>query len=178
MDGNAWVSILLILVSVGVAIALASSIGEALAKTRASSYKTMAATIVSRVNEAVVTEFRKAWRMSGRGSGEIEGAVLLCQDADGAISARSLGQTNQRRRFPIICDPTVIAIVHTHPNKSNAQPERADWEIADHLRIPVFTITNRGMYVYDPGKRKISKVQEGLNWLDSAKWISRVRAWQ
>ena len=164
-------SILSILVSASVTIALASSVGESLAKAKARAYKTTTAAIVARINEAVVEEFRKAWRVSGGGSGEIEGAVLLYQMADGAISARSLGQTNQRRRFTIICDRDVIAIVHTHPNKCNAQPEGGDLEIADHLRIPVFTITNRGMYVYDPGTRKIGKVQDGLNWLDPAKWI-------
>jgi hypothetical protein len=104
--------ILSILVSTSVAIALAGSVGEALAKTKASTYKTMTAAIVSRINEAVVTEFRKAWRVSGGGSGEIEGAVLLYQTANGVISARSLGQTNQRRRFTIVCDVDVIAIVH------------------------------------------------------------------
>jgi hypothetical protein len=171
MQSKKCTSILSILASTSLAIALASSVGEGLAKTKASSYKTMTATIVSRINEAVVTEFRKAWRISGGGSGEIEGAVLLYQTADGAISARSLGQTNQRRRFTIVCDRDVIAIVHTHPNRSSAQPEGGDLEIADHLRIPVFTITNRGMYVYDPGSRKISRVQDGLNWLDSTKWM-------
>lgn len=109
---------------------------------------------------------RLGWRV-----GETEGAVLLYEMADGAISARSQGQTNQRRSFTIVCGPDVIAIVHSHPNKSNAQPEGADLEIADRLGIPVFTITNRGMYVYDPGSKKISKVQDGLNWLDPAKWI-------
>jgi hypothetical protein len=131
------------------------SVGEALAKAKARSYKTTTATVVARINEAIVEEFRKAWRVSGGGSGEIEGAVLLYQAADGSIFARSLGQTNQRRSFTIVCDPDVIAIVHTHPNKCNAPPEAADLDLADHLRIPVFTITNQGMYVYDPGTRKI-----------------------
>ena len=164
-------SILSILVSASVTIALASSVGEALAKAKARSYKTMTATVIARINESAVEEFIKAWKVSRCGIGEIEGAVLLYQMTDGSISARSQGQTNQRRRFTMVCDPDVIAIVHTHPNKCNAQPEGGDLEIAERLRIPVFTITNRGMYVYDPGSRKMSKVQDGLNWLDPAKWI-------
>lgn len=171
MQSKKCASILSILVSTSVAIALASSIGEAGVRPKAGSYKTMTATIVLRIDEAVVSEFRKAWRISGGGSGEIEGAVLLYQTAEGRISAKSLGQTNQRRKFTLVCGVDVIAIVHTHPNRSSAEPEGGDLEIADRLRIPVFTITNRGMYVYDPGTRKISKIQDGLNWLDPLKWI-------
>jgi hypothetical protein len=152
-------------------IALADSVSEVPAKEKTRTYKTMTAIIVAGINDAVVEEFRKAWRVSGCGIAEVEGAILLYQMADGSISARSQGQTNERRRFTMVCDGDVIAIVHTHPNKCNAQPEGGDLEIAGRLRIPVFTITNRGMYVYDPGCRKISKVQDGLNWLDPAKWI-------
>jgi hypothetical protein len=170
MQSNKCASILSVLVSTSVTIALAGSVGEALAKAKARSYKTTTATVVAGINKAVVEEFKKAWRVSRGGSGEIEGAVLLYQAADGSISAKSQGQTNQRRSFTIVCGPDVIAIVHTHPNKCNAQPEGADLDIADHLRIPVFTITNRGMYVYDPGSRKFTKVQDGLNWLDPARW--------
>lgn len=34
----------------------------------------------------------------------------------------------------------------------------------------VFTITQRGMYVYDPDSKKISTVKDGPDWLESAKW--------
>jgi len=171
MPRNKCASILSTLVSVSMTIALAGTAGKALAQGKATSCKTTTADVVARINEAVIEEFRKAWRVSGCGIGENEGAILMYEMADGSISARSLGQTNQRRRFTMVCDPDVIAIVHTHPNKCNAQPEGGDLEIADRLRIPVFTITNRGMYVYDPGSRKMSKVQDGLNWLNPAKWI-------
>ena len=46
MHGNARASILSILISISVTIALASSIGEALTKAKARSYQTMTATIV------------------------------------------------------------------------------------------------------------------------------------
>ena len=65
MQSKKCASILSILVSTSVAIALASSIAEAGIKPKAGSYKTMTATIVLRINEAVVSEFRKAWRISG-----------------------------------------------------------------------------------------------------------------
>jgi hypothetical protein len=144
--------------------------GECLAQTKAKSYDGHTAALIEKIDEAVVGEFKKAWWVAGGGAKEIEGVVLLYRKPDGTVTARSQGRTNQRRRFTITWTSDIIAIVHTHPNGSIAQPERGDLEIADRLGIPVFTITNRGMYVYDPGTRKISKVKDGMDWLDAAKW--------
>ena len=166
---RSWV--LSILVSTNVMVAISGSFSESLGQTRATRYSATTCTLPGRISEAVVAEFRKAWRISGGGIGEIEGAVLLYQNADGSIWARALEPTNQRKSFTLICDADVIAIVHTHPNSCNAQPEGADLEIADRLRIAVFTITNRGMYGYDPSTKKISKVHDGVNWLDPGRWV-------
>jgi hypothetical protein len=155
---------------VSIALAIGISGGECLAQTKPKSNNGQTAALVVKIDEAVVEEFKKAWRVSLAGAGEIEGVVLLYRKPDGTVIARSQGQTNQRRRFTINWNSEVIAIVHTHPNNCNAQPEGGDLEIADRLGIPVFTITNRGMYVYDPGTKKISKVQDGMDWLDAEKW--------
>ena len=48
---------------------------------------------------------------------------------------------------------------------------REDLRTADRFGIPVLTITRRGMHVYDPDTKKISLVREGLDWLDSTKWV-------
>jgi hypothetical protein len=153
-----------------IALAIGISSGECLAQSKANSYNGETAALVGKIDDAVVEEFRKAWRVAGAGAFEIEGLVLLYRNPDGTITAKSQGQTNQRRRFSITWNPEVIAIVHTHPNSCNAQPEGGDLEIGDHLGIAVFTITNRGMYVYDPGTKKTSKVRDGLDWLETAKW--------
>ena len=42
--------------------------------------------------------------------------------------------------------------------------------LVDRFGIPVFTISQLGMYVYGPDTKKISMVQEGLDWLESTKW--------
>ncbi len=59
MQSKKCASILSILVSTSVTIALASSGGEALAKAKARSYKTTTATVVAGINKAVVEEFKK-----------------------------------------------------------------------------------------------------------------------
>jgi hypothetical protein len=109
--------------------------------------------------------------VAGGGVKEIEGVVLLYRRPDGTVTARSQGQTNQRRRFTFTWSSDVIAIVHTHPNSSFPHPEGADLEIADRFGIPVFTITNRGMYGYDPSAKKIAKVKDGMRWIDPAGWV-------
>ena len=64
----------------------------------------------------------------------------------------------------------MIAVVHTHPNGVDPKPAGHDLRLADRFGVPVFTITQRGMYVYDPELKKTSMVQDGLDWLDSSRW--------
>jgi len=64
----------------------------------------------------------------------------------------------------------IIAVVHTHPNGVDPKPAGDDLRLADRFGVPVFTITQRGMYVYDPDTKKVSLVKAGLEWLESAKW--------
>jgi hypothetical protein len=127
--------------------------------------------IVSKIDDAVVNEFQKAWLMSGNGFDKTEALVLLYRMRDGSISARSLGRSGQYRRFTFPWTSAIIAVVHTHPNGDDPRPLGEDLRSADRFGIPVFTITRRGMYVYDPDTTKISLVQQGLDWLESAKWI-------
>jgi hypothetical protein len=61
-------------------------------------------------------------------------------------------------------------VVHTHPNRCGPEPVGDDLKIADRFRVPVFTITSSGMYVYDPIRKKITKIWNGLDWLKPSKW--------
>jgi hypothetical protein len=151
-------------------LAFALSGSKALAQTKAKPPQGKIVVLLPKIDEAIVEEFRKAWSISGAGVKEIEGAVLLYLKPDGRLWAKSQGQTNQRRQFTFTVSGDVIAIAHTHPNSCNPQPEGRDLTIADRLGIPVLTMTNRGMYVYDPVTKRVSKLQNGLDWLDPARW--------
>jgi len=124
--------------------------------------------IMSGLDEDVRAEFEKAWQVAGSGCKPVEGVVLLFRNKDGSIMARSQGWTNERLRFTFKWSPTIIAVVHTHPNTSNPQPEGKDLELADRFRIPIFTITNRGMFAYDPTTRKTTKVAVGLTCMETS----------
>ena len=47
-------------------------------------------------------------------------------------------------------------------------------KVADKYNVLMFTLTVRGMYVYDPGTKKTSVVMYGLDWLDASKWTDEV----
>jgi hypothetical protein len=34
----------------------------------------------------------------------------------------------------------------------------------------MFTLTVKGMFLYDPATKAVSRVQPGIDWMDEAKW--------
>ena len=134
------------------------------------SFNRSAPFVVSKIDRPMIEEFGNAWKRAGAGTITSESVVLILRMARGGYSARSMGFSNEYKSFTFPWHPATIAIVHTHPNDSSAQPQSQDVSVADKYRVPVFTITNRGMYVYDPGTRTTSKVKNGLDWLDPSKW--------
>jgi len=132
--------------------------------------------VESKIDNRIVKSFEKAWQRAGNGTSSFEGVVLILRMADGSFSGRDMGATNEYKRFTFSWHPAAIAIVHTHPNSSNPEPCDADIVAADKYGVPIFTLTNRGMYVYDPGTRKISKVMNDLEWLNQSRWDKAVFA--
>jgi hypothetical protein len=124
-------------------------------------------------DRAIVDSFSRAWRRSGNGVLASEGVVLILKMKDGTFSGRDMGTTNEYKRFTFAWHPATIAVVHTHPNSSDPKPQDHDLDVGDKYLVPVFTLTNRGMYVYDPGTKKISRVMTGLDWLDESKWTQQ-----
>ncbi|HJZ69823.1 MAG TPA: hypothetical protein VKF81_16985 [Blastocatellia bacterium] len=126
--------------------------------------------VVSKFDRKITKAFEKAWQRSGGGRLPVEGVVLIMRMSDGTFRGKEMGATNEYKRFTFAWHPAAIAIVHTHPDGSPARPSGDDIIAADKHRIPVFTITSRGMFVYDPGTRKTSKLMDNLDWLDQSKW--------
>ena len=89
---------------------------------------------------------------------------------DGSYSARLPNPTNEYKSFTFAWHPATIAIVHTHPNGSPPRPEDGDITAADRYKVPIFTLTMQGMFVYDPATRKITRILHGLLWREDAAW--------
>lgn len=132
-----------------------------------------AGSILSGISEQVVREMGRVWRAAGGGGDNKEGVLLLFRVRGGAIEARPAGVTNEQKEFTFKWNPAAVAIFHTHPNAVSPRPSGADRRIADALGVPIFTLTARGMYVYDPGTKKVEMVRGGLDWLDLSKWQTK-----
>jgi hypothetical protein len=120
---------------------------------------------LTKIGEGLLNEFFKAWAVSGAGMNGREGVVLIFRMADGSYTGRSQGISNEYHRFTFKWRFNAVAIVHTHPNSSDPKPGEHDKRVADKYCVPNFTITLKGMYVYDPVTRTTSKVLNGLDWL-------------
>ena len=156
--------------TVGVSRSLLDAVAAARTRSNATLSLISADYAMSKVDNGIVKAFGKAWGRSGDGTSSLEGVVLILRMADGSFSGRDMGATNEYKRFTFPWHPAAIAIVHTHPNSSDPKPCGEDIVTADKRGVPIFTITSRGMYVYDPGTRKISKVKNDLDWLDQSSW--------
>ncbi|HSE37581.1 MAG TPA: hypothetical protein VLG74_09785 [Blastocatellia bacterium] len=118
------------------------------------------------LDDGASREFEKAWFLSGDGTTAREGVLLIFRMSDGSYRAKLQPLTNQYRQCTFRWNPAAIAIVHTHPNSCDPKPAEQDRQVADKYGVPNFTITIRGMYVYDPATKKTSKLMNGLDWLN------------
>jgi hypothetical protein len=139
-----------------------------------SSKVTMGLRLLNNVDQDLINQFKKAWAIAKAGFDSSEGAVIVFLTKEGRYVGRSPGATNEFEQVSFKWDPAAIAIVHTHPNLINAMPSGIDQAVAERLGIPIFTITNRGMFVYNPTTAKTSKVMDDMDWLEPSKWASRV----
>lgn len=64
-------------------------------------------------------------------------------------------------------------MVHTHPNRCNARPSAHDRALGDRFQVAILTLTNRGMFMYDPATKKITLIKDGLKWLHTRNCDSR-----
>jgi hypothetical protein len=159
--------------SLNMTASIASAFSEVVEASRAHTNRallTRAEFVMSTFDSKTVEAFGTAWRRSGNGSSPREGVVLILQMAGGGFAGREMGSTNEHKRFTFRWHPATIAIVHTHPNSSDPRPQDDDIAVAHKYQVPVFTITSRGMYVYEPRTRTLSKVMNNLDWLDLANW--------
>ena len=125
---------------------------------------------LSRISNKNIKDFGTAWNISNNGTSGKEGLILLFRTFEGGYMARIQHKTNEMRQVTFTWVPNAVAVVHTHPNRNDPRPSNLDIELADRFNVPMITITIHGMYVYEPATKKTTRVFDGLDWLESAKW--------
>jgi hypothetical protein len=128
----------------------------------------------SRINKQMIEEFDEAWRIAKCGTSDYEGVVLLYLLPDGNYKVQALKSTNEYKKFTFTWSNDIVAIFHTHPRSVDPRPSAGDMELADARRVLMFTMTIRGMYVYDPATTKTNLILSGIDWLDESKWTDAV----
>ncbi len=116
----------------------------------------------------VVHSIFDLWRDSGYGfrPKQVEAAswVLQTREADRYNFQRwpsSAEPDKEIWKGPVPRD--VVAQVHTHPSKVDPKPSTKDAELAERLQIPVFTISDRGLWQVTP-TGEVTK-EAGREWL-------------
>jgi len=127
--------------------------------------------VLSKINEQVTSEFLKAWNHAHNGIDNIEAALLIFENLDGSYRAIALRHTNEANKVTFKWDPAAIAIVHTHPSRVDPKPSSEDMRIADKFGVPILTLTSSGAYMYDPSTRRITQLQNNLDWLEPSSWV-------
>jgi len=109
-----------------------------------------------------------AWRLSRCGLLKTERMILVVavtNDPQGGVEARLLQATFEEHRFTFAWQPGTVAILHTHPNDTLPQPSDIDIRVADQFRVPIFTITSKGLFVYDPYFQQTVQLERGTGWM-------------
>lgn len=127
----------------------------------------------AKFDDTIVKDFNTAWARAKNGRDLTESVVLLFRTVTGYVS-KVLPQTNEHGKSTFDLPPHTFAIFHTHPTVADPRPSANDVKIADKYKLLMFTITARGMYVYDPHTKLTTRVMAGTDWLEASKWTAEL----
>jgi hypothetical protein len=129
--------------------------------------------LVSTFDANLIGEFQMSWKSVHNGKSSWESVILILRTVNG-FQARRLKMTFEHRKATFPWHPAIVAVIHTHPNDCPAKPQPDDIALAHRHKIFMFTLTDRGMFVYNPATRQTTKVVDGLQWLNPKAWEQRL----
>lgn len=105
-----------------------------------------------------------AWSRAGLGTYKQEAGFWIVDTPSGQ-SFQDLPNTNESGTITGLRVPEgAIGLVHTHPNSMGAAPSSGDITNSNKVNIPFFVLSNRGLWVHDPGEKGSRVLRQGLNW--------------
>jgi hypothetical protein len=105
-----------------------------------------------------------SWRDAGFGFLEEEAGFCAIRKAlpEGGctIEIERLPTTGERRQISFTLNPYCVGIFHTHPHSTDPKPSTGDRKVADRVKRLMFTISQKGIYRYDPFQKTLEHVRK------------------
>lgn len=111
---------------------------------------------------------RNAWVASGAGQQAFKEAGFTVS-RKGELSKISQNQDESQPNLAQDINDDTMALIHTHPGNAGAEPSPHDVAVAKQTKKPVMVISRGGLYEVAPGTGKITKVKDGLDWMNEKK---------
>lgn len=122
-------------------------------------------------NCEILTQFYEIWKQSFLGASEnrVERAVWIKTNVEGQFEFVRWNKTPERDTISWhgTVPEKVIALAHTHPQKVDPKPSREDGLVAARLKIPVYTISRKGIWKVTPAGEIVQEA--GLLWYKEIK---------
>lgn len=117
----------------------------------------------------VIEAMKKAWGQSSAGRSGVEAGFRLDGKSDTEFNVHPTPFTNQVMQQSMQITGLTFAIFHVHPNGSQPEPSPGDRSIGGSKNsesggIMMYTMSQQGLYVYNPETKETSKVRDGLDW--------------
>lgn len=107
-------------------------------------------------SEAVRIAIARAFELSGSGTLDVECGFGVTQNDDGGFETTAVTR-GEAGIWRATLPASTVAIFHTHRNVVSARPSTQDILEADRLQRPIYVISNRGLWVYEPKANTGSK---------------------
>lgn len=114
---------------------------------------------------AVWKAITRAFELSGSGTMNVEVGFGVIQNNDGSFETTAVTR-GESGMWRATLPASTVAIFHTHRNAVSPRPSEQDTQEADRLQTPIYVISNRGLWVYEPEPNTGSK---GRNYVASCK---------
>jgi predicted transcriptional regulator YdeE len=111
---------------------------------------------------AVWKAITRAFELSGSGTMNVEVGFGVIQNNDGGFETTAVTR-GESGMWRATLPASTVAIFHTHRNAVSPRPSEQDTQEADRLQRPIYVISNRGLWVYEPEPNTGSKGRNSLH---------------
>jgi len=97
------------------------------------------------------------YKNSGYGFQYIESAAWVVEEPKGQFICHYWRLTHQRSAITWngVIPENTVGLIHTHPRDKDHRPSGQDQDVAQHLKIPNYVVSEKGVWYADPQNNKV-----------------------